>query len=88
MSLPDNEPELGLAICYSYVWRHEAPGGREEGAKDRPCVIVTVVEHAANGEAIVTVMAIANRMMRQKQSKFHWLQNGAAGSMISAHGSW
>src|SRR5215467_10245563 len=59
MSLP--EPELGLVICYSYVWRHEAAAGREEGAKDRPCVIVTAIERAANGEAIVTVMPITHR---------------------------
>jgi PemK-like, MazF-like toxin of type II toxin-antitoxin system len=59
MSLP--EPELGLVISYSYVWRDEAAQGREEGVKDRPCVIVTAVEPVGNGEAVVTVMPITHR---------------------------
>jgi PemK-like, MazF-like toxin of type II toxin-antitoxin system len=59
MSLP--EPELGLVICYSYVWRHETVEGHDEGVKDRPCVIVTAVEQTGNGEAIVTVMPITHR---------------------------
>jgi hypothetical protein len=33
------EPKPGLVICYSYLWSHEAAKGREEGVKDRPCVI-------------------------------------------------
>jgi len=59
MSLP--EPQSGLVISYSYVWRHEAARGREEGVKDRPCVIVTAVERKSTGEAIVTVFPVTHR---------------------------
>jgi hypothetical protein len=42
MEIP--EPRPGLVVRYSYLWRDEARQGREEGAKDRPCVVVLVVE--------------------------------------------
>ena len=38
MALP--EPEPGLVVHHAYLWRREALSGREEGAKDRPCVVV------------------------------------------------
>ncbi len=41
MSLP--EPELGLVIRYSYLWKSEHDAGRDEGSKDRPCAIVLSV---------------------------------------------
>jgi len=41
------EPEIGLVIRHGYLWWNEARVGREEGHKDRPCVIVhlRVSEH-------------------------------------------
>ena len=36
------KPEVGLVIRHAYLWRDEARAGREEGVKDRPCVIVHV----------------------------------------------
>ena len=51
MSLPSPEP--GLVIRYSYLWRDEARRGREEGAKDRPCVVVLAVRR---GDAGTTVL--------------------------------
>jgi hypothetical protein len=41
-------------------------------------VIVTAIERAANGDAIVTVMPITHRELDDaaKRSKFHWLQKG------------
>ncbi|MGQ0835917.1 MAG: type II toxin-antitoxin system PemK/MazF family toxin [Gammaproteobacteria bacterium] len=33
-------PEIGLVIRHVYLWWSEARKGREEGLKDRPCVIV------------------------------------------------
>jgi hypothetical protein len=50
MALP--EPECGLVISYSYLWRHEALQGVEEGRKNRPCVVVAAVERAADGNLI------------------------------------
>ena len=41
MELPTPRP--GLVIRYAYLWRDEADQGREEGVKDRPCVIVLAV---------------------------------------------
>jgi len=38
--MADLEPEIGLVIRHAYLWWNEARGGREEGRKDRPCVIV------------------------------------------------
>jgi hypothetical protein len=34
------KPEIGLVIRHAYLWWSEARKGREEGLKDRPCVIV------------------------------------------------
>jgi PemK-like, MazF-like toxin of type II toxin-antitoxin system len=36
----DFKPGIGWVICHAYLWWNEARRGREEGAKDRPCVIV------------------------------------------------
>ena len=58
MSLP--EPEPGLVISYAYLWRHEHSKGREEGRKNRPCVIVLNVRHAKSGNRRVTVVAITH----------------------------
>jgi len=39
------KPEIGLVIRHAYLWWNEARGGREEGVKDRPCVIVHTREN-------------------------------------------
>jgi hypothetical protein len=41
VSLP--APEPGLVIRYSYLWHSEFLSGREDGSKDRPCVIVLTI---------------------------------------------
>ena len=55
--MPLPAPENGLVISYSYLWRNEYNTGKVEGLKNRPCVMVLVVENT-NGEQIVTVAAI------------------------------
>lgn len=59
MALP--EPELGLVISYSYLWRQDSEAGLSEGTKDRPCAIVLIVR-AAEGESapVVTVAPITH----------------------------
>ncbi len=57
MSLPI--PERGLVISYAYLWRSEYEDGREEGVKDRPCVILLAVEEQA-GATVVTVAPITH----------------------------
>lgn len=42
MEIP--EPRPGLVVRYSYLWRDEARQGKEEGVKDRPCVVVLAIE--------------------------------------------
>jgi hypothetical protein len=41
------QPQIGLVIRHAYLWWNESRAGREEGVKDRPCVIVhlRVTEH-------------------------------------------
>ena len=57
MALP--EPTPGLVIGYAYLWEREARAGRDEGAKDRPCVIILAVEDR-NGDRIVHVAPITH----------------------------
>jgi hypothetical protein len=45
------KPEAGLVLRYSFLWRHEAGQGREEGAKDRPVVVIVLL--AEGEEAVV-----------------------------------
>ncbi len=57
MSLP--VPQPGLVIRYAYLWRSESRRGREEGAKDRPCVIVLAVRED-KGRKVVLVAPITH----------------------------
>ena len=58
MSLP--EPTPGLVISYAYLWHEEARRGREEGSKDRPCVVVLSVIQDESG-TVVTVAPVTHR---------------------------
>lgn len=58
MSLPNPTP--GLVIRYSYLWRDERLRKLEEGAKDRPCLIVLSVRYES-GATVVTVAPITSR---------------------------
>lgn len=58
MSIPD--PQLGLVVSYSYLWHHEHRAGREEGAKNRPCVIVLAVLHPDRATTIVRVAPVTH----------------------------
>jgi PemK-like, MazF-like toxin of type II toxin-antitoxin system len=40
--MAEGKPAIGLVIRHAYLWWNEARKGREEGRKDRPCVIVHV----------------------------------------------
>jgi hypothetical protein len=59
MSIPTPEP--GLIISYAYLWDYEAQSGREEGRKDRPCVITLAVQREPGGETLVTVLPVTHR---------------------------
>jgi mRNA-degrading endonuclease toxin of MazEF toxin-antitoxin module len=55
--LPDPFP--GLVLHYSYLWHDEHQQGREEGTKNRPCVIVLAVT-GEGGEKLVTVAPVTH----------------------------
>lgn len=57
MALP--APTPGLVISYAYLWESEARSGREEGGKDRPCVIILAVEDR-DGDRIVHVAPLTH----------------------------
>lgn len=38
------EPEVGLVISYSYLWKEDEEQGLVEGRKDRPCAIVVAID--------------------------------------------
>ncbi len=57
MALP--EPECGLIISYSYLWRHEYKSGKVEGAKNRPSAIILVVKGEDDSQK-VTVAPITH----------------------------
>lgn len=50
MKLP--QPIPGLVLRYAFLWRNEFIAGREEGRKDRPCVIVLSVTTVEGGEQV------------------------------------
>ena len=55
------EPRPGLVIRYAYLWRREAAQGRDEGSKDRPCVVVLAVTHDERHGKTVWVSPITHR---------------------------
>jgi hypothetical protein len=58
MAIPSPEP--GLVINYAYLWHKEYRAGQEEGAKDRPTVIVLCVTNEGDNATIVTVLPITH----------------------------
>ncbi|OQW68866.1 MAG: growth inhibitor PemK [Proteobacteria bacterium ST_bin11] len=57
MHLPD--PESGLVISYSYLWRNEYEAEKVEGIKNRPCAIILVVKNEDESKK-VTVAPITH----------------------------
>ena len=57
------EPETGLVISYSYLWKEDEKQGQTEGRKDRPCAIVLAVDDPdpkADGRTQVAVAPITH----------------------------
>jgi len=59
------EPEIGLVIKYDFLWSHEREQGFEEGAKERPCVIVTAIVRKDDGVTEVLVAPITHSPPRE-----------------------
>jgi hypothetical protein len=58
MALPTPVP--GLVVRYSYLWSREYRQGRDEGQKDRPCAIITLIRADANGDVRVLVLPVTH----------------------------
>ena len=58
--MPLPEPEPGLVVSYAYLWDREHRLGREEGVKDRPCVIVLSVAGDLSGTTVTVVPVTHN----------------------------
>ena len=54
------EPKVGFVFRYSYLWRRLQVEGREEGDKDRPCLVLAIVAVEADGSMIVRVLPITH----------------------------
>jgi hypothetical protein len=61
-------PFPGMIVRYSFLWSNEARAGQTEGRKDRPCVIVTAVRHAADGRLRVRVLPITHMPTEEARS--------------------
>lgn len=53
-------PAIGLVIRYDFLWSHERDKGYQEGAKERPCVIVTALIRKETGDTEVLVAPITH----------------------------
>jgi mRNA-degrading endonuclease toxin of MazEF toxin-antitoxin module len=54
------EPQIGLVIRYDFLWSHEREKGLIEGAKERPCVIVTAITRKDDGAMEILVAPITH----------------------------
>ncbi len=55
--MPDPQP--GLVVRYAYLWRDEKRRGREEGVKDRPCVVL-IASQDKEGNTVARVAPITH----------------------------
>jgi len=51
---------LGWVFRYAYLWDWQHREGREEGDKDRPCLVLAIVMTTEAGEPVVRVLPITH----------------------------
>ena len=54
------EIRVGHVFRYSYLWHWQHLEGREEGDKDRPCLVLALVATLEDGTAVVRVLPITH----------------------------
>lgn len=54
------EVKVGYVFRYSYLWHRQHLQGREEGDKDRPCLVLALVAVEADGTRVVRVLPITH----------------------------
>jgi len=50
------EVRIGYIFRYSYLWHRQHIEGREEGEKDRPCLVLALVKIETDGSSVVRVL--------------------------------
>ncbi len=54
------EVKVGYIFRYSYLWHWQHLEGREEGDKDRPCLVLAIVTTGEDGSPIVRVLPVTH----------------------------
>lgn len=54
------EVRIGWIFRYSYLWDRQHREGREEGDKDRPCLVLAIVMVTEAGAPVVRVLPITH----------------------------
>ncbi|MEO9338605.1 plasmid maintenance toxin (PemK-like) [Mesorhizobium sp. SB112] len=54
------EIKVGYIFRYSYLWQWQHLEGREEGDKDRPCVVLAIVTVEEDGTPVVRVLPVTH----------------------------
>ncbi|MFZ1962445.1 MAG: plasmid maintenance toxin (PemK-like) [Roseiarcus sp.] len=54
------EVKIGFVFHYSYLWRRQQLEEREEGDKDRPCLVLAIVALEEDGSPIIRVLPITH----------------------------
>ncbi|TIS16147.1 MAG: hypothetical protein E5X09_00165, partial [Mesorhizobium sp.] len=54
------EIKVGYVFRYSYLWHWQHLEGREEGDKDRPCLVLALVAIQEDGTPVVRVLPITH----------------------------
>lgn len=54
-------PQPTDVLSYVYLWAREAEGGRDEGSKERPVVVVLATEEAGAGTAVTVAPVTTKR---------------------------
>lgn len=54
------EIKVGYIFRYSYLWQRQYLDGREEGDKDRPCLVLAIVTTDDDGAPVVRVLPITH----------------------------
>lgn len=54
------EVRVGWVFRYSYLWERHHREGREEGDKDRPCLVLALVMTTEEGAQIVRILPITH----------------------------
>lgn len=54
------EVRIGWVFRYSYLWDWQRREGRDEGDKDRPCLVLAIVMTTEEGAPVVRVLPITH----------------------------